>query len=265
METNENIIGVGREAEVLAESDTVCVKWFYPGHSRHDALREAEKLAFVSEHGVQAPRFYGVVEKEGRIGLRMERVHGLSMLRELFSGPRPGVDYGELLGQTQRAFHAVSGVGLESRVDSMNWCIRHAEVLTPAEQEELCCRLARMEPGDRLLHGDYHMDNVLMTDRGPCVIDWTNAGYGNPLMDAARILFDCRVPVYPVDADDTMRAIIDGARASLLVSYLRGYGTTEAELSPWVPLVAAGRLLFAPEEERRGSLPVVKAYLDSMA
>ncbi len=254
-------IGVGREAEVVAESETICVKWFYAGHSRQQVQSEAEKMAFVSERGVKAPRFYGMVEKDGRYGLRMERVHGLSILREMLTAPRIGVDYGEVLGRTQREFHAVCGKGLPSRVENMCWDIHQTTLLSHAEQEELCRRLLAMEPGDRLLHGDYHIDNVLMTESGPCVIDWMYAAYGNPMLDACRILLDCRLPVYPMDADEAMCAAIDEQRKLLLQGFLRGYGITEAELEPWVPLVAASRLHFALEEELRGSLPMVKAVL----
>ena len=37
--------------------------------------------------------------------------------------------------------------------------------------------------GDALLHLDLHPANVMMTARGPVVIDWTNAGRGHPLTD----------------------------------------------------------------------------------
>ena len=39
--------------------------------------------------------------------------------------------------------------------------------------------------GDRLVHGDLHPDNVLLTADGPVVIDWTNACRGPAGADAA--------------------------------------------------------------------------------
>ena len=39
--------------------------------------------------------------------------------------------------------------------------------------------------GDRVLHLDLHPMNVMMTERGPVVIDWTNAARGDPLTDVA--------------------------------------------------------------------------------
>jgi hypothetical protein len=40
-------------------------------------------------------------------------------------------------------------------------------------------------PGNRLLHLDLHPGNVMLTARGPVVIDWTNAHAGAPGADVA--------------------------------------------------------------------------------
>jgi aminoglycoside phosphotransferase (APT) family kinase protein len=39
--------------------------------------------------------------------------------------------------------------------------------------------------GERLLHLDLHPENVLLSARGPVVIDWTNAQAGEPGLDVA--------------------------------------------------------------------------------
>jgi hypothetical protein len=39
--------------------------------------------------------------------------------------------------------------------------------------------------GDRLLHLDLHPLNVIMSPKGPVVIDWTNACRGDPAVDVA--------------------------------------------------------------------------------
>jgi aminoglycoside phosphotransferase (APT) family kinase protein len=39
--------------------------------------------------------------------------------------------------------------------------------------------------GERLLHLDLHPENVLLSSRGPVVIDWTNAEAGEPGLDVA--------------------------------------------------------------------------------
>jgi hypothetical protein len=58
---------------------------------------------------------------------------------------------------------------------------RHARTLA-----ELHDRLHEIPYEDeRLLHLDLHPENVLLSSRGPVVIDWTNARAGEPALDVA--------------------------------------------------------------------------------
>ena len=45
--------------------------------------------------------------------------------------------------------------------------------------------------GGRLLHLDFHPDNVLLSARGPVVIDWANARAGDPALDVAMTWVIC--------------------------------------------------------------------------
>jgi hypothetical protein len=40
-------------------------------------------------------------------------------------------------------------------------------------------------PGERFLHMDLHPLNIILSSKGPIVIDWTNAARGNPMVDVA--------------------------------------------------------------------------------
>ena len=64
---------------------------------------------------------------------------------------------------------------------------RHARALA-----ELHARLHEVPyDGERLLHLDLHPDNVLLSARGPVVIDWTNARAGDPSLDVALTWVIC--------------------------------------------------------------------------
>jgi tRNA A-37 threonylcarbamoyl transferase component Bud32 len=41
--------------------------------------------------------------------------------------------------------------------------------------------------GATLLHRDLHPENVILSPRGPVVVDWTNAGAGEPAFDVALV------------------------------------------------------------------------------
>jgi len=84
--------------------------------------------------------------------------------------------------------------------------------------------LRSIEPdgdGSSLLHLDLHPMNVMMTGRGPVVIDWTNAASGHPLTDVGvtYVLVTCaETPMSPL-----MRAVLVPARAVLARTFARRF------------------------------------------
>ena len=46
-------------------------------------------------------------------------------------------------------------------------------------------RLAELPHGDRLLHGDFHPGNVVISRGREVIVDWTNAARGHVLADVA--------------------------------------------------------------------------------
>jgi aminoglycoside phosphotransferase (APT) family kinase protein len=107
--------------------------------------REAALMGHARTHGFPVPEVLDVLED----ALVLERIAGPTMLAELRRLP---------------------------------WrAIRHARTLA-----ELHARLHEIPfEGERLLHLDLHPDNVLLSERGPVVIDWTNARAGDPSLDVA--------------------------------------------------------------------------------
>jgi aminoglycoside phosphotransferase (APT) family kinase protein len=72
--------------------------------------------------------------------------------------------------------------------------------------------------GDRLIHLDLHPMNVMMTPRGPVVIDWPNASRGDPSTDVALTwaLMACG----EIPGGGAKTAVLGRFRASLVKSFL---------------------------------------------
>ena len=72
-------------------------------------------------------------------------------------------------------------------------------MLEAIELERDAAELARLHrqlheipfEGAALLHGDLHPGNVILSPAGPVVIDWTNAGAGDPALDVALVWVIC--------------------------------------------------------------------------
>lgn len=93
-------------------------------------------------------------------------------------------------------------------------------------------------PGDRLVHLDLHPANILMSEDGPVVIDWSNARAGDPAADLAStwvIMATSDIPAGPVVA----RALGAG-RALFLSSFLRQVDVDGARRA--LPALGAYRL-----------------------
>ncbi len=76
-------------------------------------------------------------------------------------------------------------------------------------------------PGDKVLHLDLHPGNIMLTSRGPVVIDWSNATTGPAGADVAMaylIMASSEVDDLPV----LIRPAVSSVRAAVIRHFLRG-------------------------------------------
>ena len=116
-------------------------------------------------HGFPVPRARAVSETD----IVMDRVEGPTMLDDLTRHP----------WLTSR--HAATLAALHTRL--------HA-ITAPPQLD------SPVGEGESLLHLDLHPDNVILSPRGPVVIDWPNAARGPGLADVAHtwIVMACSTP-----------------------------------------------------------------------
>lgn len=141
----------------------------------------------------------------------MERLDGRDMLAEL--GRRPWLvrPYGRLLAELHNRLHEIQA----------------PPGLGPA-----------FEPGDRMLHLDLHPANVMLTSRGPVVIDWSGVRAGPAGADVAMaylIMASSDVDLIPV----ALRPMVGRLRASLLRRFL---ADAQDDPKPYIASAAAARM-----------------------
>ncbi|MEQ8842122.1 MAG: phosphotransferase [Acidimicrobiales bacterium] len=96
----------------------------------------------------------------------------------------------------------------------------------------------RPGPCDAILHGDLHPDNVILTERGPVVIDWPNAAIGPRGMDAATTWV--LVASSELEGGRITRAVQSAGRAYFVRRFLAR--CDRPRLEPLLPAAAAHRL-----------------------
>ena len=145
-----------------------------------------------------------------------------------------------------------------------------AKDLSETEKQAILAVLARLPDGNALCHGDFHPDNLIMTDHGPVIIDWLTGRRGNPLADVARTVLIIQTGGLPPGIPYVMRLLINASRSGLVTIYLARYrqirSASQAEINAWqLPLLAAR--LFEVEnypKEKQYLLKSIRAILTRM-
>jgi aminoglycoside phosphotransferase (APT) family kinase protein len=150
----------------------------------------------------------------------LERIEGRSMVEAMSARPWTIRRQGKVLADLHRRLHVIPA----------------PEWVGPAPCGE----------GDRLLHLDLHPLNVMVTKRGPVVIDWPNARRGDPNVDVA--LTWALMAAGEVEANRVIGAVLGSARRALVAAFLRDFD--EAPLRALLPDVVEWKCTDAHMSER---------------
>lgn len=159
------MIASGRDADIFEFGAGSVLRKARDGRSLE---HEARIMRYAAEHGYPVPEVRDVRADGSEV--IMERVDGPLMMEPMAKRPWTMRRYASLLADLHDQLHEIPApVWLDASHDG----------------------------GDRLVHLDLHPLNVLLSSRGPVVIDWANAARGDGLNDVALtyVLLTCpRMP-----------------------------------------------------------------------
>lgn len=184
------VIARGREAEVLDAGPGRVLRRYLDGR---DVTAEVALHRHVLDHGFPVPRDVAVADG----GMLMERVPGPTLLAAFLAGEVDADGVAAVLADLHRRLHALPvppGPGVE--------------------------------PGERVVHLDLHPANVLLSPRGPVVVDWASGRVGHPDLDVGLTsVVLAEVVVAGVDAGagdvaavDVPREVVREALAAFLAA-----------------------------------------------
>ncbi len=212
------------------------------------AEREAWLSRVVAATGVPAPAVEGTLAVDGRCGVLFERLVGPSLLRRVAARPWTILRAVRTFTDLHLAMHAREIVvsDLPSQREHLARQITDAPLVPDAVRAAALRRLEQLPEGRFLCHGDYHPDNVLVTPRGPIIIDWGTASRGHPLADVSRTELLLQIGEPPVLPSGVQLRLLACARAYVRRAYVRRYlrrsSSRAAELADWHLPVAVARL-----------------------
>jgi tRNA A-37 threonylcarbamoyl transferase component Bud32 len=187
-------IARGRAADIFAAGPNRVLRRYREGEAG-DPLAEATVMEYARQHGFPVPEVH---DASGR-DLILERVEGPTMLADLARRPWLVRRHGHTLAELHHRLHDIPAPpGLP----------------------------APFGRGEQLAHFDLHPDNVILTRRGPVVIDWTNASCGEAADDVALTWVILTTSAIPGPLP--FRALARAGRDLLVSAFLAGVDTAAA-------------------------------------
>jgi aminoglycoside phosphotransferase (APT) family kinase protein len=205
----------------------------YPDPERALGARNEEAaLSACVAAGVPAPAVEATGQWEGRPLLVLSWCPGRTCLDTMLRRPWSTWRLGLSLGRQQARIHRVPPPSILLEGAPEYWLAKGA-----LQCPEVFDRVRRMVLSTAsLIHLDYHPLNVL-TDKGRItgVLDWSNAGAGDPRADFARtaaLLLTASSPPGPA------RLLIGAARRLFYLAWRRGYVSEAGPLGDLASLMA---------------------------
>jgi len=182
-------VGHGRTADIFVASDNKVLKLYKKGFPIEAIREEYEVSQYVHDLGINVPRAFEMIERDGRLGIIFERVPGTSLLHLMTRRPLRIRRFSRTLAALHHHVHVHSVADLSrNHKEILAHNIQSAPLLTDAEKSKIIHQLQGLPEDHKLCHGDYHPDNVLVTDQNnSCVIDWMTGMAGHPLGDPGNI------------------------------------------------------------------------------
>ena len=256
----EQPIAMGRTAEIYPFENEKVLKLFYPTIPQSWINKEVDTGRYIEDAQLPVPKVYERVKLGKREGIVYERLEGTTLLHEIASKPWNIAKYARLQASLHAQVHKVlAPASIETQREWATGGLAETDKLPRNLQEKVLHLLASMPDGNQLCHGDFHPGNIVVTRRGPVIIDWMTASKGVACGDVARTSVILEAATVPEGTP--MRWLLDWVRKVFLSVYLKTYAQyqpiEEDSLGAWRAIMAANFLADVSQPEEEGKLMAI--------
>jgi aminoglycoside phosphotransferase len=242
-------VGAGRTANVYVwEDDPSQVVKLFAADKKYFGLWEAEIHNRLAEFELPIPEMFGTVEVGDDTGVLFARVEGKHLSKLLLADGAEVEVLLQKMADIQR--EVCQPVLMDETLPVMKEVYRQriieTEELTREEKRWLYEQIDALPNERHLCHGDFHTDNILVSEDGEWfVIDWLTAGVGSLEADVARTMVTMQYGLLSYGVE-TGREDIVAHLWNRFADYLKIFKIfedfNEALYFAWLPVVMGARL-----------------------
>ena len=176
------LIAKGNTAEIYEYGNNLVCKLFYPHYPAEYIEHEFRNAAMAWTLGIRTPRAHKLVMEGDRQGIVYDRIPGEMLSQKMAGQSEPVCD---MWMDRFVGFHKQL---LQCRADE---AISYKDFLKVfATDAETIAEINALDDGNAFIHGDYHLNNVMVDEHENVVlIDMMNVCRGPALYDVARTYF----------------------------------------------------------------------------
>lgn len=264
------LIDQGRTAEIFEIGSNKILKLFKDGIHKDAIEYEYNISKILSDNGFPVVNTYELVTHKKRLGIVYDRVYGITMLKNISTKPWYIYKYAKKFAELHFRTHEHIDGNIKNYKRKLIDDIKETNLLDNCCKEKLIAYTNNLPNGNILCHGDYHPDNILVSNNKHYIIDWMTAAKGNSLCDVARTIIILKYAVVSDDMTKVQKFLIKFLRKIFLNVYINNYmrisGSSIEELRMWKLPIAAGRLAeWIPEQEKKILLKYIHKELKNNA
>lgn len=228
-----NCISKKENKAVYLDGNTVR-KVFAADYSKTDVLYEALNTARVEDTGLNIPKILNISVENGQWVITSEYAKGITLTQLIKEHPENIDSYVKAMVDYQIDFNKHSNPLLLKLKDKLVRQINELD-LDSNIKYELSTRLESLPKHNKLCHGDYCPDNILVeTNEAGMItsitaVDWVHATQGNASADVANTYL--------------MLKLFDESFAEKYITdFCKKTNTDRRYVNSWLPIVAAARM-----------------------
>lgn len=255
------LLAEGRTAQVFDWKDDTVLKLFFDWFPEKYINIEYNRNIVIRDYDIPAPKLLDRIEIEGRIGLIFEKLQGETLLKHVLKKRILFMKYAQIMSKLHYDIHKIDIPNLPPVQDFLKMCIENVDELSIGLKERILNYLNTLEKETKLCHFDFHPDQIMITNKGPYLIDWMNAASGSPNADVARTYLMFLGHQYS-NSEFNFKKLMDFKVNPLFKAYFKKYTRFSSEITKhkvynWLLPIAAGRLFEGIDYEKTFLLKMI--------